>query len=280
MLVVDALISNLPRSFLTAQSTFHYQTDGWLSDKSAKVYESSTETLFIGRQDAMQRSTLVPLADFMPGKDPSQLRALEVAAGTGRFATFVKDTYPALDLTVTDLSPFYLQEARSNLRYWKAQRAPDAMLAGVDGNGVSFLQAAAENLPFEDESFDVVYSVYLFHELPGDVRKKAIQEMARVLAPGGMLVLTDSVQLGDRAAFDATLGGFGDFNEPYYRDYLGVDLGELFENEGLTPDLKVVCSTTKSLSFRKPAREETNNRGGVSVYRRTTESDEQTGAES
>jgi len=40
---------------------------------AAKVYESSTETLFVGRQDAMQRSTLVPLADFMAGKDASQM---------------------------------------------------------------------------------------------------------------------------------------------------------------------------------------------------------------
>lgn len=60
------------------------------SPPAAKVYETSTETLFVGRQDAMQRSTLVPLADFMHGRDASQLRALEVAAGTGRFATFVK----------------------------------------------------------------------------------------------------------------------------------------------------------------------------------------------
>jgi hypothetical protein len=35
------------------------QTDGWLSDASARVYEVSTETLFLGRQDAMQRQTLV-----------------------------------------------------------------------------------------------------------------------------------------------------------------------------------------------------------------------------
>ena len=35
-------------------NSFHYQTDGWLSPASASVYESSTETLFVGRQDAMQ----------------------------------------------------------------------------------------------------------------------------------------------------------------------------------------------------------------------------------
>ena len=68
------------------------QTDGWLSEQSAKVYEVSTETLFLGRQDAMQRQTLVPLAKALQGRPASGrgVRALEIAAGTGRFATFIK----------------------------------------------------------------------------------------------------------------------------------------------------------------------------------------------
>ena len=68
------------------------QTDGWLSDKSASVYETSTETLFIGRQDAMQRTAMVPLADFMKARLPEgqDTKVLEVACGTGRFGTFLK----------------------------------------------------------------------------------------------------------------------------------------------------------------------------------------------
>jgi SAM-dependent methyltransferase len=69
------------------------QTDGWLSEQSAKVYEVSTETLFLGRQDAMQRQALVPLAGFMrgrPGRAGAGTRLLELACGTGRFATFIK----------------------------------------------------------------------------------------------------------------------------------------------------------------------------------------------
>ena len=70
----------------------YVQTDGWLSEQSAKVYEVSTETLFLGRQDAMQRQTLVPLHKYMMGRPSSGrgVRALEIAAGTGRFATFTK----------------------------------------------------------------------------------------------------------------------------------------------------------------------------------------------
>ncbi len=59
--------------------------------------------------------------------------------------------------------------------------------------------------------------VYLFHELPPAARAAAAAEFARVLAPGGLCVVTDSVQLGDRPAWDDRIGGFGDFNEPYYR---------------------------------------------------------------
>ena len=37
-----------------------------------------------------------------------------------------QDNYPRADLTVLDLSPYYLQEARANLRYWADKRAPKA----------------------------------------------------------------------------------------------------------------------------------------------------------
>ena len=39
-----------------------------MSQRSAQVYETSTETLFVGRQDAMQRLTLLPVAEFMEGE--------------------------------------------------------------------------------------------------------------------------------------------------------------------------------------------------------------------
>ena len=71
------------------------ETDGWFSADSAEIYESSTETLFLGRQDAMQRSTLVPLARHLQGagvQTGAGLKLLEVACGTGRFATYIKVT--------------------------------------------------------------------------------------------------------------------------------------------------------------------------------------------
>jgi SAM-dependent methyltransferase len=43
-----------------------------------------------------------------------------------------------------------------------------------------------------------VTCVYLFHELPADVRRAVAAEMLRVLRPGGLLVLVDSIQVWKR----------------------------------------------------------------------------------
>lgn len=243
--------------------TFHYQTNGWLSSESADVYETSTETLFVGRQDAMQRTTLVHIARFLGERWPLSAegraasgaaapRFLEIACGTGRLLTFVRDNWPILDVTASDLSPFYLERARENNAYWERRFSP----RGREHVGkATFVQANAEALPFEDESFDIVTSVYLFHELPAQAQDAVVAEVARVLAPGGLFVLTDSFQLGDRVQrLDKTVRNFGNFAEPYYEAYARRDLAKLAREHGLQPFEKEVSSATKSVSFRKPGR--------------------------
>eukprot|EP00536_Pseudo-nitzschia_multiseries_P002478 jgi/Psemu1/183582/e_gw1.33.23.1 len=245
------------------QTAFHYQRDGWMSSDSANAYETSTETLFLGRQDSMQRTSLPPLMElskraFQAKKDCRPMRVLEVACGTGRFMTFVRDNLPLdTEYTALDLSPFYLEKASDNDNYWVSTRQSEEAQQQRGGGSTTIrpatlVQAPAENLPFTDGSFDAVVCVYLFHELPRDVRSKAASEMARAVAPGGTVVLTDSIQKGDRPPLDPFLGNFKNMNEPYYLDYIQDDLGLHFENEGLVPGTKIIRSTTKSLSFSKP----------------------------
>ena len=69
-------------------------------------------------------------------------------------------------VTCLDLSPYYLHEARANLRRWARLRAPGLAMGSVDGNGTAFLQAAAENIPQPDGSFDVVCPMHLFGLYP------------------------------------------------------------------------------------------------------------------
>ena len=244
------------------QHTFHYQSDGWFSADSAEVYETSTETLFVGRQDSMQRHTLVPVSRYLQRRGPSTagVRVLELACGTGRFATFARDTFPEADFTLLDLSPFYLEKARENNSYWEQLRAEDITKElNADGGSAQrsvgscvLLHANAEDVPEPDASFDVVTSVYLFHELPLEARRNVFAEAARVLKPGGLFVVTDSIQKGDRPSVDATMGRFGDFAEPYYESYIMTDLGELGREVGLVPWQKEQCSSSKTVSFLKP----------------------------
>jgi ubiquinone/menaquinone biosynthesis C-methylase UbiE len=198
---------------------FHYQTDGWLSEHSARLYDFQVETLFAGAADAMRRQALPPIARWMKGRDPRTVSLLDVGSGTARFLTFVKDSYPRMDVAALDLSAPYLEVARRNLRPWP---------------GVDFIEANAEAMPVDDASRDIVTATYLFHELPPQARARVAREIARVLKPGGLFVMVDSLQRGDVEGWDGLLELFPHaFHEPYYLDYIDANLDGMFGAAGL-----------------------------------------------
>ena len=176
----------------------------------------------------------------------------QVACGTGRFGTFVRDNHPSAEMASVDLSPFYLDAARDNHNYWRRMRGGGSSEGDATATATTFVQAPAEGLPFEDGAFDAVVCVYLFHEMPHEARAQAAAEMGRVLAPGGVLAFTDSVQRGDRPPLDDRLGAFSDLNEPHYEDYIRSDIGAYFEDAGLEAGGKWIASTSKTLGFTKP----------------------------
>mgnify|MGYP006278970265 FL=1 len=217
---------------------FHYQSDGWLSDHSAKLYDHQVEVLFGGAADAMRRQAFVPLAEVVRARG-SDLKLLDVATGTGQFLTFVRQSYPEIDVTGVDLSPNYLAEAERRLRRF---------------GEVRLLQGQAEDLPVADASQDVVTCIYLFHELPAEVRAQAIREFARVLKPGGRAILVDSLQRGDRPFYDGLLERFPHaFHEPYYADYIDRSLLPAVRAAGLTYRGTLPAFLSKVMAFDKPA---------------------------
>ncbi|MBO6783573.1 MAG: methyltransferase domain-containing protein [Alphaproteobacteria bacterium] len=225
-----------PRYFL---QNFHFQSDGYLSDESAAIYDYQVEILFSGGADAMRRQALVPLSAYLRGRSVSQARMLDVACGTGRLLGFTRDAHPLLRLAGIDLSPNYVAQARR--RALRGLSAP------------AFLVGNAETLPFADESQDIVSNVFLFHELPPKVRRIVAREMARVLKPGGLLLHVDSLQTGDRPAFDPLLGFFPQaYHEPYYASYVATDLDALFEDAGLTVRSHTPAFLSKVSVYAKP----------------------------
>lgn len=225
---------DLPEYFV---QDFHFQTGGYLTDESAKLYDLQVETLFYGAAGAMRRQGLRPIAAFMHGRDQRQVRLLDVASGTGRFLRAVRLAYPAMKLTGLDLSRPYLDEARRHLKGLRP---------------VDWIAANAEAIPLPDASQDIVTTVFLFHELPPEVRRRVAAEMARVLKPGGLLVFIDSLQIGDRPGWDGLLEAFpARFHEPYFRHYAIDDLDNVFNNAGLEAIEQSTAFLAKMMVRRK-----------------------------
>jgi len=198
---------------------FHHQTDGYLSDRSAALYDHQVEVLFGGVGDVMRRQALVPLHRYIAeGRRVSDLRLIDVACGTGEFLAEVKHNYPRLRVAGLDISPYYLAEARRRLAEWSR---------------VSLVEAAVEHAELPAESFDIATCIYLFHELPSALHGRVARAIARLLRPDGLLVFVDSLQLGDIPEFDALLRYFPiAFHEPFYAGYLKQDLERVFRSAG------------------------------------------------
>lgn len=200
------------------QRNFHFQTNGYLSQGSAELYEHQVEMLFGGMADAMRRLVIAPLKQAFDGSDGEGRVFLELGAGTGRSTRFVKLAFPRARVVALDLSAPYLQVARKRL-------------AGF--SRVDFLQGDGAQLPFQDGLFDAVYSVFMFHELPLPVRQRVMAESRRVTRPGGVLAAVDSMQLGDRPRIEPLLAGFpANYHEPFYQNYIRHPLPELLAGEG------------------------------------------------
>ena len=97
-----------------------------------------------------------------------------------------------------------------------------------------------------DESQDAVTSIFVFHELPPKVRRIVFRECARVLKPGGRLVLVDPLQRGDQPDYDGILELFPqNYHEPYYKSYTNENFSELAAGSGLTHIRDVKASSPK-----------------------------------
>jgi ubiquinone/menaquinone biosynthesis C-methylase UbiE len=231
----DVDLERYPHYF---RRNFHWQTDGYLSRRSADIYDVGVEFLFMGTADVMRRQVIPPVTRFVREHGARELRLLDVGCGTGRMLYQLALAHPELRYFGLDLSPFYLQHARDLLR---------------DVKDVSLVADNAESMPYRDGTFDVVTSVHLFHELPHDARRNVYAEMWRVLRPGGLLVIEDSAQTKDSEHLSVFLGRFSrEFHEPYHKGYLHDDIGDALAAQGFEVVSNELAYVAKVVVARKP----------------------------
>ena len=64
---------------------FHFQSGGWMTEDSARRYDTQVEVLFNGTANATRRQALVPLHEIFAGRDQRRLRLLDVGAARHAF---------------------------------------------------------------------------------------------------------------------------------------------------------------------------------------------------
>jgi ubiquinone/menaquinone biosynthesis C-methylase UbiE len=120
-----------------------------------------------------------------PGAPARFERALEIGAGTGYFTLNMLRAGMIEEATCSDISAGMLSALEGN-----AQRL---------GLHVNTQLAGAEELPFDDARFDLVFGHAVLHHIPD--LERALREFARVLAPGGTIMFAgEPSRYGDRLA--------------------------------------------------------------------------------
>jgi ubiquinone/menaquinone biosynthesis C-methylase UbiE len=107
---------------------------------------------------------------------------LDAGCGTGMTALRIAARYPGCTVHGIDISPNMIAVARRD--------------ADKQGLAVEFRVGSITDLPYPDDSFDVVTTNIMYHHLDLAEKRQAVAEIARVLKPGGRYV---SAEFGPRA---------------------------------------------------------------------------------
>ena len=133
-------------------------------DSLLPFYDIFTKVLGVGR---LHRK-LVDQAGLTVGQ-----KVLEIGCGTGNLSRTAKREQPGIDLTATDPDEKALARA--------TKKATD----------ITFEKVYAQELPYADDTFDVVLSALMLHHLDRETKVEALREAARVLKSSGSLHIVD-----------------------------------------------------------------------------------------
>lgn len=154
--------------------TILLENRAYWTQRAPSYSEVNREELSTDRREAWKQVLVECIAARFPNREPDEIHVLEVGTGPGFFAILLAEA--GYRVTAIDLTPSMLDEARRN--------------AGKLCACIDFREMNAQNLAFDDESFDVIVSRNVTWNLPEP--DLAYAEWVRVLKPGGMLMNFDA----------------------------------------------------------------------------------------
>jgi SAM-dependent methyltransferase len=145
----------------------------------AGITKNQKETWATGDFNEIARQNVVMAEALCKAVDPHpRQRVLDVACGSGTAALVAERRY--CEVTGLDYVPELIERARTR--------------AQANGQAIDFRVGDAQDLPFPDDSFDVVLSVYGVQFAPD--QQQAASELLRVCTPGGKIGLAGPIPEG------------------------------------------------------------------------------------
>ena len=188
--------------------------------KNAHTYDLYYQSDFGREVDRLEKQCVESLISKIP-----KGKALEIGCGTGHWTEYFATK--GFEITATDISEEMLNVAKS-------KNIP----------GVHFIKANAENLPFENNSFDSVFAITVLEFV--DDQEKAFDEIYRVLRPGGYFlagVLNLNSEIGQNKSNDETFANaifftpedlenkLKKFGEPVIEGCVVIENGDIIDNK-------------------------------------------------
>ncbi|MDG2321355.1 MAG: class I SAM-dependent methyltransferase [Rhodospirillaceae bacterium] len=198
----------------------HQQPGGvWRDDIAALAYErgarSTTPMLGTAHKDLHDRFTDIAVEQGAPEK------VLDMGCGFGKSTQPFAQRFPDASIEAVDLSAPCVSLAAHTTQKNQAKN-------------VRFRQMDACATDYDDESFDLVTSTMVIHEMPPKTIDAMLDEAYRVLEPGGRMVHLDFYCLPDAFRQFIYYGHARRNNEPYMPLLAETDLADVLARKGFT----------------------------------------------
>lgn len=186
---------------------FHSVPGGWLNENAALGDRAAMQAIYADAHPEQCLGLREELAKLVPADAE---KVVDFGSGTGDGAAAVARRLPNAEVLAFEASPFMIAAAQiqnetlSNLRH---------------------VQGFAEASGLDASSVDAITITLVLHECPDRVKDEILCEVARVLRPGGTLVLTDTA--------NDNLDDFRGFYEPYREQWRSFDPDDALRGAGL-----------------------------------------------
>lgn len=139
--------------------------DGYRDLQDKHLWMSGESSEFFAEYKAAK------LAKWLPQLVDRPAQILDYGAGDGVMAGFVQPFFPKASISGCDISASSIAAAQT--------KYPD----------IAFKTVIGKKLPYESNSFDIVYTAGVFHHIPFEQHTEWLKEIVRVLKPNGYFVL-------------------------------------------------------------------------------------------